>query len=368
MMRNASVLHASLMLLLAGLGAGCGPSAGTDTGGGVDAGTTDGGGGSDGGGMDGGRDTGSPVDGGGTDGGGTDTPTDSAVRDGGGDTPGGCADSDLGTDVGAPVTTGTTAGATRTAAPECASGDASPARFFSWTAPTSGTYVITTDGSEFDTALLLLDGSCTGPELDCSDDTDVDTTSWIGVDAEAGHTYVIVVAGYDPDESGNFVLNIVASPIDEVGACTGGVDDDRDGVADCEDSDCSDQPGCIESNCADAMDDDDDGDVDCFDFDCQLDAACAENCTNGIDDDTDGDTDCDDLACNEDPACSEQICDDGLDDDDDGATDCEDFDCEDDPACGSGASCAMIFCIPEFTCIDCPGGGRCVPPGTTCDE
>lgn len=81
------------------------------------------------------------------------------------------------------------------------------------------------------------------------------------------------------------------------------------------------------------------------------------NCTDGIDDDGDGVIDCEDADCAEDPACKtpegeatpgestepsapppppvarETICDDRIDNDGDSVTDCADSDCYDHPAC-----------------------------------
>ena len=67
-----------------------------------------------------------------------------------------------------------------------------------------------------------------------------------------------------------------------------------------------------------------------------------EICDDDIDNDGDGLTDCDDRDCRKDPACSdgggggnnkERNCADGLDNDEDGLTDCDDRDCRKDPAC-----------------------------------
>ena len=55
--------------------------------------------------------------------------------------------------------------------------------------------------------------------------------------------------------------------------------------------------------CDNGLDDDADGLLDCDDSDCAGDPACGENCTNGIDDDLDGDTDCADADCAANPAC-----------------------------------------------------------------
>ena len=55
-----------------------------------------------------------------------------------------------------------------------------------------------------------------------------------------------------------------------------------------------------------------------------------------MDDDDNGLTDCDDPACAGNRACREQMCGDGTDDDGDGATDCDDADCAFFAACDSG--------------------------------
>ena len=93
--------------------------------------------------------------------------------------------------------------------------------------------------------------------------------------------------------------------------------------------------GIFETDCSNGTDDDEDGLTDCDDPDCSDDPACPENCTNGVDDDADGDSDCDDTECAGIEPCVETFCGDGLDGDQDGMTDCEDPDCAGDPACES---------------------------------
>jgi len=62
-----------------------------------------------------------------------------------------------------------------------------------------------------------------------------------------------------------------------------------------------------------------------------------ENCTNGIDDDRDGSTDCDDTDCADVVACiPAEICDNGIDDDRDGRADCDDTDC------AEAANCEVV--------------------------
>ena len=73
--------------------------------------------------------------------------------------------------------------------------------------------------------------------------------------------------------------------------CADGVDNDQDGLTDCEDGDCA----CIETDCGDGIDDDSDGLLDCEDDDCV--DVCIEDCGDGSDNDRDGLTDCDDDEC-----------------------------------------------------------------------
>lgn len=112
----------------------------------------------------------------------------------------------------------------------------------------------------------------------------------------------------------------------DVELCTGGIDEDLDGLTDCADvDDCGDAPGCSETLCADGLDDDRDGLIDCLDPDC--DGECPEVCEDGRDNDGDGLVDCEDADCVDHELCGELLCADGLDDDDDGLIDCEDDDC-----------------------------------------
>ena len=127
--------------------------------------------------------------------------------------------------------------------------------------------------------------------------------------------------------------------------CTNGVDDDGNGMTDCDDFMCFFDPACSsgggtgggEAHCLNGIDDDGDGDVDCADSDCSFDGCCLVmqvfpyecDCTDGIDNDNNGAIDCQDLAA---PGrlgrFSGATCepDDGLDDDG-GLIDCADSDC-----------------------------------------
>lgn len=165
--------------------------------------------------------------------------------------------------------------------------------------------------------------------------------------------------------------------------CSDGIDDDRDGYQDCDDSDCSADYACrtdIDNNigvidnttnttnigagsqeiCDNGIDDDGDGSQDCYDPDCASQSICAstgsvdvgvvdttltnsETCDNGVDDDNDGLIDCDDTDCSTNASCADvtnisnsssgEICDDGIDNNGDGTTDCDDTMCKNATSC-----------------------------------
>lgn len=79
-----------------------------------------------------------------------------------------------------------------------------------WVAPSSGTWTFSTDGSDFDTVLVLFDGSCEGEQLGCNDDS-VSTvrTSEVSVDLTAGDVVAIALGGYNGDQ-GTYALAITA--------------------------------------------------------------------------------------------------------------------------------------------------------------
>jgi hypothetical protein len=87
-------------------------------------------------------------------------------------------------------------------------------------------------------------------------------------------------------------------PIDE--QCINGYDDDEDGFADCDDSDCAGLELCL--GCFDGTDNDGDGNADCSDWSCMDSEACL-GCDDGLDNDNDGPIDCDDPDCAGSEAC-----------------------------------------------------------------
>ncbi|MGL1935149.1 MAG: fibro-slime domain-containing protein [Fibrobacterales bacterium] len=174
--------------------------------------------------------------------------------------------------------------------------------------------------------------------------------------------------------------------------CIDKIDNDDDGLLDCEDPDCFEMSVCTpELNCTDKKDNDYDSYVDCDDTDCKYTPYCFlvpqedtyDMCTDGVDNDKDGSIDCNDPSCSrfehclenteenckdldedgdpidndddgyfncDDPGCSEfsfclenslGACSDGKDNDEDGEVDCQD------PGCSS-----LVVCQPELQCDD----------------
>lgn len=122
-----------------------------------------------------------------------------------------------------------------------------------------------------------------------------------------------------------------STPLHEPGEeiCDNDVDDDDNGLIDCDDPACEDTEACWT------------GDPACF--------PRPEECEDGIDNDGNGETDCADLCCEAycffrdcpmceygvpfEPLAHEVDCGDGRDEDCDGQTDCCDEDCLDEPSC-----------------------------------
>ena len=138
-------------------------------------------------------------------------------------------------------------------------------------------------------------------------------------------------------------------------SCTDSVDNNGDGLTDCQDSGCCTAATCdgvgfcelgTEQSCNDGQDNDGDGDIDCADVDCTGIGTCEFSteltCNDSIDNDGDQDTDCQDSDCDGVGTCEfpEQTCDDSIDNDDDGFTDCDDTDCQGVDGC------------PEIRCND----------------
>jgi hypothetical protein len=79
-----------------------------------------------------------------------------------------------------------------------------------WTAPATGSYLLSLDGSNYDTLMYVRSGGCDGPELGCNDDTfdgqQVYLWSSLELDLVAGQTISIFVDGYSG--TGSYQLSI----------------------------------------------------------------------------------------------------------------------------------------------------------------
>lgn len=113
-------------------------------------------------------------------------------------------------------------------------------------------------------------------------------------------------------------------------ACSNGLDDNNNGLIDCSDPDCS--PFCETSaiTCHDGLDNDGDGQSDCAEFECSVFCeASASACSDTFDNDGDQLVDCNDPDCINGNFCETSLasCSDGLDNDNDGNADCDDTQC-----------------------------------------
>jgi hypothetical protein len=115
-------------------------------------------------------------------------------------------DEDIGSETGTAVVTGSTVGTGDDIDGSCGSSGGQDYVLF-WEAPADGCYEITTDGSSFDTLLLIYHG-CEGTEIACNDDGGEGLRSRLTLTAEAGDVYFLVVDGYSSFSSGAFILNI----------------------------------------------------------------------------------------------------------------------------------------------------------------
>lgn len=84
-----------------------------------------------------------------------------------------------------------------------------------WTAPFTGRFQFDTIGSNFDSLLGIIDGSCFGQELACDDDSGGTLQSLLQVDLVAGQAITVVVDSFG-QSVGEVALNITeVPPVDE---------------------------------------------------------------------------------------------------------------------------------------------------------
>ncbi|MBA2321157.1 MAG: hypothetical protein H0V89_08375, partial [Deltaproteobacteria bacterium] len=149
--------------------------------------------------------------------------------------------------------------------------------------PSTGNVVIDWYGLDCDIDLYVLDDTCDG-DFGCvagANDGDIipGRLDWMCTE---GLTYYLVIEGWG---YGQLAANGGCSPMDTEGNFTVTVDTAASSA-------------CIEI-CDDGIDNNADGLTDCDDLSCVGDPACAgiESCMNGVDDDLDGLDDCDDVDC-----------------------------------------------------------------------
>ncbi len=121
--------------------------------------------------------------------------------------------------------------------------------------------------------------------------------------------------------------------------CGNGIDDNGNGLVDCKDPQCADLLKCQPEICNDGIDNNGDGLVDCDDSQCADSLYCQpEDCSNNKDDNGDGLIDCQDPLCSSLPKCQPEICNDNIDNNGDGLVDCQD------PQCFGSESCMTEIC------------------------
>ncbi len=138
--------------------------------------------------------------------------------------------------------------------------------------------------SAFDAVIRVL-GACTDVTPTCLVSSDSPETN-VRFTAPADGTYYIVLEAYYATTTNAYDFSVFTVTADETGLCADGFDNDVDGLADCNDSDCFGQTGCTaaELNCSDGNDNDGDGDVDCDDADCATFIAClgGDSCVDAL--------------------------------------------------------------------------------------
>lgn len=230
-------------------------------------------------------------------------------------------------------------------------GTGAPDVVYALTPSTDDEYLITVEGPGFDANLYVVT-DCGAINTTClagADNVLVGEKESLIVELQAGTTYFIIVDGWSPTDATNagpFELVVDLAPEFE---CNDAVDNDENGLTDCEDPGCVASPFCLpEGNCFDGADNDGDGLADCDDDDCTDDCDEASHCDDGIDNDGNGLADCDDAACAD--VCKPEKCKNNIDDDGDGLVDCNDPDCLAKNACkGVGDTCDKPIVLNEET-------------------
>lgn len=158
--------------------------------------------------------------------------------------------------------------------------DSSVDIFFSFTPSEDATYLIFLDDLDFHSNLYLAYDCEDASSIITSDQNNniVETTAFLN----SGVPISIIVEktnpAWIPENPYSFKLKIMKILSTESTTCGDQLDNDLDGLVDCDDPDCFGiLPFCSqESNCSDSMDNDGDGQADCLDSDCILNEVCVE--------------------------------------------------------------------------------------------
>lgn len=152
-----------------------------------------------------------------------------------------CVESNIGSSLGAIVATGLNTGSGDDFTPSCAA--VGEDLVYEWTAPATALYHFDVSAN-YEAAIAVYDG-CYGNELACQFSNS--TAPSIDFAATAGETYSIVIDVGSDAVNGNASLNIYTES--EV-ACGDGVDEDNDGLTDCDDEvDCWYNLDCSNATC-----------------------------------------------------------------------------------------------------------------------
>ncbi len=151
-----------------------------------------------------------------------------------------CVSADLGSELGYELASGTTHAHPHRFTGSCG-GNGSNDVAYAWTAPYEGVFRFDTFGSTFDTLLYIWDANeaCAPAELAgaCNDDAGEDLQSAVTLELYAGQVVFVIVDGFE-GAAGWYTLNINATDYQQEYDCWDGIDNDYDGLFDCDDDDC----------------------------------------------------------------------------------------------------------------------------------